>query len=231
MKTHKYRYEYEMCDEFVELNKADWDIYPECYGYDMLMFSKDSEIQIGVQAKLKNNLQVIYQILNNVDISNRIKRIGPHYGAVLTPIDDNNYYHLCRRLNIIKFNIVPIKATMNYINNVNLDGYTILNFLERHNRPIIRLNDSPGKSSPKNLSQWRIQALKIMNKYYDQGYIISSQLRELGLNTTLFTNWFEYRYREPKVGRCFKMVLKDENKHPAKGYEKELIALKNAVYS
>jgi hypothetical protein len=108
--------------------------------------------------------------------------------------------------------------------------YSPLNFLERHTRPIIRLNDSPGKSSPKNLSQWRINALKIMNKYYEQGYIISSQLRELGLDQTLFTRWFEYKYREPKVGRCFKMVLKDENKHPAKGYEKELITLKNAVY-
>jgi hypothetical protein len=219
-----------MCDEFIELNKGDWDIYPECYGYDMLMFSKESDFQIGVQAKLINNLKVIYQILNNTELNKgTLKKIGPHYRAVLTPSDDHPYNCLCSRLNIIKLNIMPIKGTINYIKGVYLNSYYFLNFRERHTRPEIRLNDSPGKSSPRNISQWRINALKIMNKYYEQGYIISSQLRELGLNTTLFTNWFEYKYREPKVGRCFKMVLKDENKHPAKGYEKEMEALRGAL--
>ena len=222
---NKYRYEYEMCDEFIELNKGDWDIYPECYGYDMLMFSKDSEIQIGLQAKLKNNLQVIYQIINNTErYGGNLKKKGPHYRAILTPIiDDHRYDNLCRHINVIKFTVQSITTPVNYL--ISLNMYSPLQFSERHTRPIIRLNDSPGKSSPKNLSQWRINALKIMNKYYEQGYIISSQLRELGLSQTMFTSWFEYKYNEPKVGKCFKMVLKDENQHPAKGYEKEMYEL------
>jgi hypothetical protein len=121
---------------------------------------------------------------------------------------------------------MPIKTGFNYIRGVNLNSCYFLNFRERHNRPPIRLNDSPGKSSPKNISQWRINALKIMNTYYEQGYIISSQLRELGLNQTMFKYWFEYQYNVPKVGKCYRMVLKNENQHPAKGYEKEMYELK-----
>jgi hypothetical protein len=229
MKNNKYRYEYEMCDEFIELNKGDWDIYPECYGYDMLMFSNDLDIQIGVQAKLRNNLQVIYQILNNTELfGGNLKKIGPHYRAVLTPIKyDHRYNILCQHINVIKLSVESVTTIMNY--HMFLNKYSPLGFSEHHTRPPMRLNDSPGKSSPKSLSQWRINALKIMNKYYEQGYILSPQLRELKLDPSMFKNWFEYKYLEPKIGRCLKMVLKDENKHPAKGYEKEMEALRGAL--
>jgi hypothetical protein len=226
----KYRYEYEMCDDFMRLNNEDFDIYPECYGYDMLMFSKTDEIQIGVQAKLKNNLKAIYQILNNTETpSGTLKRRGPHFRAILTPYnDDDKYSNLCSKIRILKMHVSCITTPIKYFKSLGINQFS-LKFIENYKRPIIRLNDSPGKSSPKNLSAWRINALKAMAEYYDTGYILSSKLRELGLNPTIFMQWFEYRFLEPKVGRCHKMMLKDENHHPANGYETELEEIKKII--
>lgn len=224
----KYRYEYQMCDDFIEKNKDHFDIYPECYGYDMLLFSKIDEVQIGVQAKLKNNLQVIYQILDNTENMNlKLKRIGPHYRAILSPEIDGRYRMLCRRLGIAHFN--PYDAIMIDIPDF---GWRIKPFYEsplqphiqRHTRPELKLNDSPGKSSPKNLSTWRVAAIKAMVIYYKQSYITSSQLRELGINPSSFDQWF-YLSKE-KIGRCRKMVLKEDGYTPIIGYEKEFTQLK-----
>lgn len=222
----KYRYEYEMCDEFIKLNSEHFDIYPECYGFDIYMFCKESGTQFGIQAKLSMNINVVTQAINSIYSYNReLKKYGPHYNCILTPTSESR---VCEHLNILSIEpntnlhyTLKDNYRLKHIYNVSVNEHAC-----RYDKPEVRLNGSAGVPSPRNLSRWRISALKLMILYEKQGYILSSDVRKLGLNVSTLDKFFRYSYTEPKIRRCFKMVLRDPDVSPATNYEKEKNELK-----
>lgn len=212
-----YKYEYELCDEFIKNNSNEWDIYPETYSFDIYMFHKKSMIQVGIQAKLRQNIHVINQALHSIYMNNgKLKKYGPHYIAVLVPV--YSYDLIYKKLNILTLSAdSSITPSLIHFNSITVNEHQY-----RHGIPLVKLQSKAGVPSPKNLSKWRIGALKLMIKYNEQGYILSSDARMEGINPSNLDHYFEYKYLEPKIGRCFKMKLRDPKKHPAVGYEKEL---------
>ena len=134
----------------------------------------------------------------------------------------NFIIELCHRLNIELFTEFTV---------VNHNNLITLNSLEHYKKPILKLQSAPGQASPRTLSKWRINALKLMIKYKEQGYIISTDAHELGVPRAL--EWFKPLYRDPKIGRCYRMVLRENlsPKSPAEGYEAEMLELRKLISS
>lgn len=80
--------EAELCEAFlkaVALSRASalWTSYPETADYDILMVRNDDGVQVGIEAKMRINVDVIDQAID----SYRWQKSGPDYRAILVPAD------------------------------------------------------------------------------------------------------------------------------------------------
>lgn len=81
----KFSTEVAMCTAFIEaIDKRTWTPYAETAGWDILLVRRRDGFQIGVQAKLRFNVQVINQALES-GYTYAIKGPGPDCRAVLVP--------------------------------------------------------------------------------------------------------------------------------------------------
>lgn len=82
----QYATEAELCAAFIKHNSELWTAYQETCGFDILMVRKLDGVQVGVEAKLRLNAEVILQAAEprghwSADSD------GPDYRAVLVPWD------------------------------------------------------------------------------------------------------------------------------------------------
>lgn len=77
----KYATEAALCEAFIAALPDGWVAYAETAGWDILLVRAEDGLQIGVEAKLRLNLEVVEQCLKGHWMS----RTGPDYRAVLVP--------------------------------------------------------------------------------------------------------------------------------------------------
>lgn len=65
-------------------NAPGWTVYPETGGFDILLHRAEDGVQIGIEAKLRLNLEVLCQAYP-VDSWDGAVEVGPHYRAILVP--------------------------------------------------------------------------------------------------------------------------------------------------
>ena len=91
--------EADLCASFISWAEPQgWVAYPEWADFDILLVHNDGT-QIGVQAKLKFNLQVLSQIA--ADSAWWPTKVGPDYLAILVP--ECTSTHLCVALGVTVF--------------------------------------------------------------------------------------------------------------------------------
>lgn len=78
--------ETDLCAAFLSVLPETWTAYPESCGFDLLLVRKDDGVQVGIEAKLKLNAEVVSQALE--DGYWRADRENPDYRAVLVPYSD-----------------------------------------------------------------------------------------------------------------------------------------------
>lgn len=153
-----------------------WTPYAETAGWDILLVSKDDGTQIGIEAKLKLNVEVLNQCLSRGH--DRHDVTGPDFRAILVPGDaaQNGIGSLAARLGVTVLRQHPPsdeKYTWRTAHNFEPDlprigterwGHQWTDWLpnERHRLPEYVPDVIAGDSAPAQLSDWKIQALKIL---------------------------------------------------------------------
>jgi hypothetical protein len=178
-----------LCESFAASARADgWTVYPETSGWDLLLV-KDG-VQVGVQAKLRPNLDVLAQA-----IGDGWATAGPHYAAVLVPGDirRDSFERVAKACGLIVIEPRWGRAKPN------ADGTAALvaswarfaNLLERatplhFDAPAWTPPDVPdlpaGVPCPVQLTAWKYQALRLLARIEVRGYATGADFKEIGLS-------------------------------------------------
>lgn len=178
-----YKLESELCDTLTKYARANgWKVYPETSGWDLLL-AKD--IQMGIQAKLKDNIDVIAQALE----------AGPHVRAVLVPRASREFRKVANACGIFVIEGLIRKrdtAGRRYWTkeiNTELDSYR-----QKHLNspkklcwlPDVEINVPAGVKSPKSITEWKVKAVKLCFKLNEKGYLTSKDFQEAKLSITIW---------------------------------------------
>lgn len=169
--------EAEMCAKFIAAVDVTWTCYAETAGWDILLARKSDGLQIGVQAKLRFNPEVINQALESVY---DVDRGRPDCRAILVPS------YATRRLGSIADYIgITVVAVKPECDRWNAPFYPYLPReehglndswheqapLKRHRLPEYVPDVAAGASAPLQLTQWKLAAIKIAITLEARGYV------------------------------------------------------------
>lgn len=191
-----------MCEAFIAaLDKRPWTAYPETAGFDILLVRKKDGFQIGVEAKLRLNTEVVIQSLPRWQWDRVMT--GPDCRAVLVPeyATDNGMGFIAGLLGI----------TVIRVRDITLGQYTARGFspsLPDENYgaedwhewcPVTRCalpeyvpDVKAGSKSPLQLTQWKIRAIKLAI-ILEERPVTRADFKQLSLDpsrwTDKFTGW------------------------------------------
>jgi len=211
-KKKHFETEGELCDYFSSIAKANgWKVFPEVDGWDLVLF--DGEVQIGVEAKLRSNIQLLGQVMRRTRTLTGYKQYGscPDYRAVLVPKITAGIVDVCFHLRIVLFTSGTRFIQLNPLFNLKTKKHLVL--------PSVPLQSGGGRPSPKVLSQWREKSLRLCIRLRRDGFVTGKDFDELGLHRQ---NWVKsWLDRDGKVGRHARYVLRPGVTLPDDGYERE----------
>lgn len=191
-----------LCESWAAAVRAEgWTVYPETSGWDLLAVQE--ETQVGVQAKLKANLDVLAQAVTS-DFATR----GPHYAAVLVPHSSRPFHDVAVACRLMV--IAP-----RWRNAWRLAGQEVAGGPEwprladqiEHAVPLHfdipewvppDVPDLPaGVPCPVQLTAWKYQALRLLARLAVRGYVTGKDFAEIGLNRS---RWYHH-WLIPAEGR------------------------------
>lgn len=155
----KFKTEADLCAAFIAMAQKDgWVSYAETHSWDILLVGKDG-VQIGIQAKLKFNLQVLSQAVESP--YGYWDHAGPDFRAVLVP--ECGGHSLCSALGMTMIfasgpSFCPSLPSSRY---GAPSDWHYLNPLRRHELPKYIPDVVAGSSAPIQLTKWKIGALRI----------------------------------------------------------------------
>lgn len=167
--------EAELCAAFIEALPKGWTVYAETGGHDMLLVRAVDGRQIGVQAKLKLNVEVVNQAIEDGNWY-RVADAHPDYRAVLVPADSAGAFEkICGHLGVTIIRMRPaglesyFRASPSFSPELPTDpknGYVCREWHEtatvkRHKLPEYVPDVRAGSPSPLQLTEWKIKAIKI----------------------------------------------------------------------
>ena len=195
-KTPPFRTEAEMCAAFIAALPAGWTAYAETGGFDILLVRGADGFQIGVEAKLRLNAEVLTQVLEADGWEYRDH--GPDCRAVLVPDGYGGGFNtIASHLAITVIRMNPTNRGYVYRFDPRLPepsgGDSFL--IEYHNKswhelcPLLRL-DLPeyipdvaaGSSAPVQLTPWKIAALKIAVILETRGFVTRADFKALNID-------------------------------------------------
>lgn len=181
--------EHQLCEELhCRADKHGWLFYPEICGWDILLVRQG--VQIGIQAKTSANCHVIYQAMAEVRyrndtanlIADRKVRCGPHFRAVLVPIEAD-FVSVAHWLGIWVFGTHDFGDAL-------LEspvGQPKFQWIPEklHTLPDVIPQVPAGVPSPVSLTPWKQRALKLLARAQIKG-VTSRDATELKVNLQLF---------------------------------------------
>ncbi len=179
MKPAAFKTEADLCRAFIEQAGAEgWTAYPETAGFDALLVNAAGE-QIGVQAKLRFNLKVLWQI---TDVPEHDKTCDPDYRAVLVPSMDYASRRLCGLLGVAL--LVPDKdrPVADAVAGLGWNPY------RRHTLPEFLPDVRAGASAPVQLTHWKIDALKVIAAAEVRGFVTRADFKRVGIDSRRWVN-------------------------------------------
>jgi hypothetical protein len=161
--------EVDLCSAFLAaFDQRAWVAYPETCSWDILMVRKADGFQVGIQAKLKLNTDIINQALDEYG-GWSASRAGPDCRALLVPAA-NGFSRICQYLGLVV--IVADPPGVGYQRRVypQLPGASAHQHLDtwpewapskRHKLPEYVPDVPAGASGPVQLTDWKIRAIKL----------------------------------------------------------------------
>lgn len=216
-----YDLESELCDTLAAYARSHgWLVYPETSGWDLLLVK---DIQIGIQAKLKDNVDVLSQALP----------AGPNVRAVLVPRASKEFRKVANALGIFiieglvkKKDSLGRKYWTREIKN-SLDSYTKKHLTYPRNAcwvPDVVVNVPAGVKSPRLVTEWKMKAVKLCLKLNECGYVTSKDFKNAGLSMIIWKmKWLTDSGK--KDGKLIKYVKRLKVKLPDELYPEIVEAL------
>lgn len=195
-KAPPFKTEVELCARFIAAIGEDWTAYPETAGWDILLVRKSDGFQIGVQAKLKLNAEVVYQALEDGSWY-RVAGDGPDCRAVLVPWGDAGHLGgICGHLGVTVIRVSPPdpekKRVFRYeIFSPSLPSDKHKSWREdwhemapdhRHKLPEYVPDVAAGASAPLQLTEWKIKAIKIAITLEIRGRVTRADFKHLQID-------------------------------------------------
>lgn len=232
-KCGKYRTEAELCAELVaHARSIGFKAYPETAGQDVLLVAGPDARgfkagdQIGVQAKLRANVQVLAQAMPRDGYSSQ-----PNYYAVLVPVAPKEFVLVANRLKITVLSGGAFAEAYIY------DPFRRARWFRFDTRatcwvPECEVEGMPaGTPAPKQLTKWKLAAVKLCMRGVEQGFLTSSDFKEFEVS---MTRWRKLRWIVPydtqviNKRKVIRYVLNDEQKPPHLRYSEVTDALGKA---
>lgn len=170
-----------------------WKVYHETGGFDLLLVEKDTGIQLGLEAKLIFNVKVLVQALPGSDW----REAGPDYRGVLVPeaTEQSGVGELAIRLGIGVISLTTERGVYRPITLPNEQEHPLSISQAWHPWLPTRRCALPdyvpdvvgGKPAPLKLTEWKIQAIKLLILLERRGAVSRATMKLLGLSQTRWT--------------------------------------------
>lgn len=170
MKPGDYKTEAELCLAFAAVaTAAGWTVYNETAGWDQLLVHSSGE-QIGVQAKLRPNLKVLYQAL-------RLRGTGPDWRCVLVGQNDAAFLNLCHELKLLC--AFPSYRGDQSICFPDLQHCSDRRWIVagRHTLPTYMPDVPAGVPCPVRLTPWKIKAIRLCAVLRSRGHLTPADFK------------------------------------------------------
>lgn len=189
--TAKEYTEADLCRSFAEwAKKRGWEVYPETGGADMLLVAVGDTralvhadhafkagAQIRVEAKLEGNMKVLAQAC-----------ALPDWKIVLVGRASVEFVEVARQLGICV--VAKVKQTRVFgrkkwtipgVGDFHIIGYVTGNPAKPVCLPPVVPDLPAGGKSPRQLTPWRLKALKMVSRLSNDGTVTSADFKELGI--------------------------------------------------
>jgi len=223
-----YSLESELCNILIKYAKENgWKVYPETSGWDILLVK---DIQIGIQAKLKDNIEVLSQA-----IPYSYEVCGPNIRAVLVPRASKDFKTVANALGLFVIEgLVRVRDSLGrkYWSKeikTGLDKYTKKHLNYPKNLcwvPDVEINVPAGVKSPRQITEWKVKAVKLCFRLAEQGYVTSKDFKNAKLSITIWKiKWLIDSGK--KEGKLVKYIRKPNAQLPDDLYPEVTEALRN----
>lgn len=185
--------EADLCAAFIEWAKPQGFVaYAETAGWDILLVGPGGT-QIGVQAKMRYNLAVLTQAVEDRWMS--WSNSGPDFRSVLIPTDEHSDLCDALGLTLIRYRgdwrrhdfgpSLPIGSNQRPYD---YDNWHYANPISRCRLPEYVPDVVAGASSPVQLTPWKIKALKIVATLEIRGYVTRKDFHLFGIDHRRWIN-------------------------------------------
>lgn len=190
-----YRSEGELCDAFTaEARREGYVVHAETSGWDLLLVDRDG-LQVGVQAKLRPNCDVLAQaLLGSADAP------GPDVHAVLVPVPSPAFVAVAEELRLVIFTAAdasPLSMSVSpAIRRITeRDTWSPIRVtLERaqlwqHTRrawtaPVEILGMGGGRPGPRQITPWKIAAVRLCRLLRARGHLLREDFNAARVSIT-----------------------------------------------
>lgn len=177
----RYKTEVELCTEYAEWVRAHgFKVYPETSGWDLLLVATEKHgpvvvgDQIGVQAKLRANLEVLEQASrDDPEFTVYANARGPNWRVVLVPDYSGAFHEVARRLKL-----VVVAPRHSFGTPMGFAPHAQYFHVESRRMPAkpewvpdVEMWTPPGAPSPRSLTKWKLAALRLCALAERRGYL------------------------------------------------------------
>lgn len=174
-----FKTEAELCAAFAPVaTAAGWTVYPETCGWDQLLVSGGGE-QIGVQAKLRPNYEVLCQALEEYGS-------GPDWRCVLVGKTVNHFAAICHHLRLICVSPFTHRDSLIFPNLSHLQDRKWTP-KQRHALPAYLPDVPAGVPCPVQLTDWKIKAIRLCAILRIRGHLTAADFTTHKINRQ---RWF-----------------------------------------
>lgn len=217
--------EADLCAAFIAVIGDKWTPYAETGGWDILLVRKVDGFQVGVQAKLKLNLHVINQAIED-GTHWRVAGQNPDCRAVLVPPDARyGFERICGYVGLTIIRMRDMKGLSARYNpqfypslpSDPLNSYESHDWYEmatvrRHKLPPYVPDVRAGSASPVRLTDWKIKAIRIAVTLELRGHLTR---RDFAHHQIDHRRWLAMGWLKAEDGRYVRDCLPDfEHQHP-----------------
>lgn len=192
-KTEPFASEAALCELLREVaTSMGWVFYPETGGWDAILVLPD-ETQIGIQAKLRANVDVLAQALIP------LRRVGPDVHAVLVPTCSIAFRDVADGLGVLVIDGSSLRATSRMIE------WAGAGYLEAVVRRAPRSVHLPGRCwlppfvptgpagvpAPRSVSPWRVAAAKLCAAIREGLEPTNAEIAAYGMSASTWKRWLD----------------------------------------
>lgn len=171
--------ESELCEHFSRLAAAKgYTVHREVGTWDLLLVEPETDLQIGVQAKLRASVEVLAQALTSE------RRAGPDVHAVLVPMGTYAFLQIASELRIKVFEAgLMTTGARDYVFSSHIKRW---NHPKREWVPDCVVDVPAGVPAPRRITRWKLGAVKLCLRLRERGYVTPDDLKEFKLDR----NWW-----------------------------------------